>query len=381
METEGYRVVSGTNLYVKGDEVYRSTVVDGSVKLSRSEMTVVDGEQVLVRPPLKYADIPSLMTEAEKAAVGPKVKFTWTVTPGFRKEINQAISDISPEVRQLLDESGVKIFAPRRVIARADELGLDLAQTPRGYPQGATFASCPGFYDPIEKQIVVAKRAHSFETVMDENGVKRAVNQSYWSKEMSEQAATVRHEVGHAVDDSLGKITQSKAYKEAYQSDLAGLPEKVVVNGHEYQTAELYDYFIKPDKPSQCASESFAELFSAIYRGGKTDERLAAMETLFPRCAEVLRQRVNLLKEELSITSYLRAGQQLPASQDYLVSKLIDDCTVVKTRSGMVIFHSAKDGTTIVRTADGVESTIRNGVRNVTKSVPTKYDFPTTAAG
>jgi hypothetical protein len=156
----------------------------------------------------------------------------------YAAKIKQAVDGLPKDVQQFLAKHNVQI-------KESDNMGKIWPETKdqqlRNYPPGETEATeGTGAYNQQKHEIAMAER-----------------------KTSSDPAGTVRHEVGHAVDDDASgdgtEISNSAQFKAAYEKDVANLtPEQ----------KKALSYYLEKDGGRE---ETFAEL-SADKFGGRADQ-------------------------------------------------------------------------------------------------------------
>ncbi len=127
----------------------------------------------------------------------------------FTLKVNDTISKMSAETREVLVSSQTEIVAANRLTDALPDLK---GQKPRGWPPGLTWDAVDGAYSPSLNMVVVA------EETEDANGK--------WVKSNRTEDVT-RHEVGHAVDFGLGKLSNTAAFTKAYEDDEKNMPAKL----------------------------------------------------------------------------------------------------------------------------------------------------------
>ncbi len=127
----------------------------------------------------------------------------------FTLKVNDTISKMSAETRDVLATSQTDIIAANKLTDALPELK---GQKPRGWPPGLTWDAVDGAYSPSRNMVVVA------EETTDSNGK--------WVKSNRTEDVT-RHEVGHAVDFGMGKLSNSAAFTKAYDEDEKNMPPKL----------------------------------------------------------------------------------------------------------------------------------------------------------
>jgi len=158
----------------------------------------------------------------------------------FTLKVNDTISKMSAETRDVLATSQTEIVAANKLTDALPELK---GQKPRGWPPGLTWDAVDGAYSPSRNMVVVA------EETADSNGK--------WVKSKRTEDVT-RHEVGHAVDFGLGKLSNTAAFTKAYDEDEKNMPPKL---------APTLKYFLQNGDGGK--EEAFAEAIAAR-EGGST---------------------------------------------------------------------------------------------------------------
>ncbi len=88
----------------------------------------------------------------------------------------------------------------------------------------------------------------------------------------------LRHEVGHAIDDALGRISRSEEFRQSYEKDLrrinkkARLQELIGLASAKRKISDL-EYFMQEGETGR--SEAFAELYGMLRGGGALEHRRA----------------------------------------------------------------------------------------------------------
>lgn len=136
---------------------------------------------------------------------------------------------------------------------------------PRGYDPKATWDNTSAFQDG---QKIVMARHYKF----------MGDGKTYVDGRIE---PTVRHEMGHRVDDLLGMVSDSSEFKKAYEQDIAKIPPE--------DRAKL-DYFLQKEGGR---SETFADLFADLNGGGAgTAEQQALMGKYFGNTKAVIQKRL-----------------------------------------------------------------------------------------
>jgi hypothetical protein len=177
----------------------------------------------------------------------------------------QAMVDDLPErVINLLMAKNYRIIAARSV--------TDLAESwknehPKGYRKGATYEQAGALTLPSRNIIVIAEEALLKTQLVNLD-------------DQSLLAASLEHEVGHAMDFSLSEksLSSSKEFIAAYDADV-----------HDLSTADRgeFGYFLQPGE--QGRQETFAEIFNSVSLPWRDAE---AFERKFPRTTNEVRRRL-----------------------------------------------------------------------------------------
>lgn len=182
------------------------------------------------------------------------------------EQVKSALSSFPPQFVELLRANRAKVQVTPTMI----DLYPNLKNTrPRGYEEGHTYKNCPALFD--RPNIVVAEYALSGD------------DDSAWEK-LEDPVGSMRHEMGHALDAFLGRLTETEEFKHTYYLDLGKLDQ---------QTKERLSYYTQ--KGDNGPSEAFAEVFAGLYgkrslkeRQAKTDEVVNA----FPGLATLIKKKI-----------------------------------------------------------------------------------------
>jgi hypothetical protein len=198
------------------------------------------------------------------ASPGPRVSLETKgrVSPRFAEELAAAVGRYGPRVHEALAAAGCEIVGAGRFADVAPEA---VNQTPRGWPEGATWANVDGGYDGTRKT------AFACETYLDRYA-GNAVRSS------ARYVGVLNHEVGHAFDSASGVLSADPEFVAAYNRDAASIGE--------HARPGLAYYF---QAGHAGRHETFAEVFAQLHGAGAGADR---MLELFPAVAEFLRSRV-----------------------------------------------------------------------------------------
>ncbi len=185
----------------------------------------------------------------------------------FVTTVNDTYSKMSPEVRDLLTKDGTVVTPTRRITDALPELK---GQKPRGWPPGLTWDAVDGAYSPSRNLVVVAEETRD--------------TSNKWVKSNRTEDVT-RHEVGHAADFAIGKLSDSKDYTQAYEDDIKAMPASL--------TGTLKYFLQSGDGGKQ---EACAEGI-AIREGGSTSGK--SFELGFPKSIAAINDALLALRAKL----------------------------------------------------------------------------------
>jgi hypothetical protein len=179
----------------------------------------------------------------------------------FKSELISAITTIPAPVLKTMASNGVTIRAGTRMTELNPELkGVH----PRGWPAGMTWDSAEGGYNTAERALSVAE-------TLRPAGSKAFVRST-------RIRGVVLHESGHAFDHSLGYMSRTPSFIDAYKADVRGIPK---------ETKDGLRYYLQ--KGNAGPSEAFAEIFAwnAGDAGAGRDIRQH-----FPRVSALVKQAI-----------------------------------------------------------------------------------------
>lgn len=185
----------------------------------------------------------------------------------FVTTVNDTYSKMSPEVRDLLTKDGTVVTPTRRITDALPELK---GQKPRGWPPGLTWDAVDGAYSPSRNLVVVAEETRD--------------TSNKWVKSNRTEDVT-RHEVGHAADFAIGKLSDSKDYTQAYEDDIKAMPASL--------TGTLKYFLQSGDGGKQ---EACAEGI-AVREGGSTSGK--SFELGFPKSIAAINDALLALRAKL----------------------------------------------------------------------------------
>jgi hypothetical protein len=187
------------------------------------------------------------------------------MSPDFARRVNDEVARLPESIKTLLAKSGVRIVPSETIVEELPELK---GEHPRGWPPDTTWDAVDGVHDPGKKLVVIAEKTKIGNDWVDSKDTE----------------GLVRHEVGHAVDAALGDYSSSQEFIEAYNADVAVLPNPA---------PEELKYFLQDGEAGR--EETFAEAM-AIVLGGPSRPKLSVLETHFPRTMALVRKKVSELK-------------------------------------------------------------------------------------
>lgn len=190
--------------------------------------------------------------------------------------VKEGLSHISPNVKNSLVENGYRVLvAPMTMdVAGSEET------KPRGYNDGGSWDNVGGLFEPSNKRVIVGERVSWRNNPPQLNTMA---------------ASTVRHEIGHAYDQYMGKallnswaISSSQLFRQMYAFDA-----QVFTNTQRRK----FEYFVQPGGAGE--SELFAELFFAnslspgeqAYRSDSARELAQAFPRTFALVKDIVDQR------------------------------------------------------------------------------------------
>ncbi|MDZ4835528.1 MAG: hypothetical protein SGJ27_17270 [Candidatus Melainabacteria bacterium] len=210
------------------------------------------GDRIETRPDLESAKPPGGLQVENLGA-----------SKEFAARVQKQIGSLTPDARSALEKSGVEIIATDKLTSVRPDLK---GQEP--YNQsGSTYENLDGFYLPNSKSVVIA------ESRQDKAG-KTVPNDRV--------EGVFKHEVGHALDASLGNFSQKPEFVEAHKKDTENL------NAFD---KGMFGYLIG-SKDGDGKPETFAEVWGALNGASSDPRETNRILQKFPNVA-------NLIKQEL----------------------------------------------------------------------------------
>jgi hypothetical protein len=241
----------------------------------RKEMLRLTRTYGFVPPPDELPPAPDPRQPLDKPirreSAGLVVEHAAGVTGAQAQVVNAAVDALPERVRRLTAAKGYRVRSARRIL----EVRPDLeGSRPRGYPEGWTWDHTDGFHDARHKEIMVSEERRSRHGDQYEPSGR--------------SPSVFRHEMGHALDASLGYWSNSPEFRTAYERDAAKVRARA--------DATLYGYYLQESiaGPSEVFAESFAQL-----HGGGADAGLTPIqwEQMWPEVSRVIRAKVAELPE------------------------------------------------------------------------------------
>jgi hypothetical protein len=199
--------------------------------------------------------------------------FSWGsgTTRTFRDQVRKGYDAVPAKIRTMLREKGVTISGPKS----ASQFDSSFAGSDaRGHTAGSTLEHAPGFYRPTFKQVVVSEQ--HLDVYAPGKGYRKA----------DDPAGIIRHEIGHAVDWSQGRLSNKPEFAKAFNEDL-----RAFERGGGKRTDPRYAYYLQRDDAGP--SEMFAEQFNQ-HLGGSGDPG-SDLRATFPRTAGYIADLVKRL--------------------------------------------------------------------------------------
>ena len=263
----------------------------------------------------------SLKVDSLRISVPP------TVSDAFAHEVIESVKRMgSPVLRQALADHGIELHLGHSVeIARADVAH----QQPRGWDAGSTMANVRGFYEPA------TKRAWVFQNYRSQKDGSLVAT--------SDADSLTRHELGHALDATLGRISADPEFGLPWHRDVDGMPWHI--------KGELR-YYTTNDNKLAARSEAFAEL------AGSWHAEASLISTAMPTTRRMMQHRVRQLlygpdRPKVSVPAATLDYRQRMREINSLVAELSDLRREVKIRA-VARTPEGESHRTPVKGADGL---------------------------
>lgn len=213
------------------------------------------------------------------------VRFTETVSPEFREQVLDTIKAMPPAVHQLLHDKGWQIEVGSRFLEVAPHMAN---RHPPGRVRGTSYDTVGGMSYPHSNP----PKIYLAENVLDDEDGR-------WHKN-GKALGDLRHEIGHAVDDALGRPSERGAFARAHRADVAALDD---------DDADDLSYYAGTTD-NRGPREAFAETFAVTFGGGCRGMQLGDK---FPGSTAVMRQLGDNLHNDIPpLTGIIRSpGERL----------------------------------------------------------------------
>jgi hypothetical protein len=191
---------------------------------------------------------------------GGPIEFGESTGDVFSQEVTATVQGLPETVRSLLARDEVKVRAGRFMTDMYPKLK---GVTPRGWPEGWTWDAAPGMYDAKTREVAVTEEIRTPGTGQVRPNPR--------------VAGTLRHEVGHALDDALARtqdprpmfglipISSRREFFDVYERERANVKDWSVAD------IQRLGYYRQPGNTKAGASEAFAEGFAILQGGGSAE--------------------------------------------------------------------------------------------------------------
>lgn len=180
------------------------------------------------------------------------------------KAIQNALKFMPESVKAILIQNRIRVYVTPTV--EDYEPGCKY-QEASGY-EGGTYKSCPAFY--LRGKIVVAQ--HTLDE--DDESVNEAIPEG-------DMKNALCHEIGHALDDCLDQLSESKEFRHVYWQDQARI---------DSETAHKLRYYLQQSTAGQ--AECCAELIGGLL--GLHRDHTTMMNDAFPLTLKFLRAKLQM---------------------------------------------------------------------------------------
>lgn len=202
------------------------------------------------------------------------------VSLDFLKALNQAVLSLPEYIQKHLSLHEVDIVATPWVVSAFP--ALRNASTPPGYDTSSSWEDCPAVYS--QSTIALAEfTRHPLVSQLPK--WLSPLTKTLLSKPLAPQSQhdniprMLRHEVGHAIDDTFGLLSCRPPFTTALQNDLKACSEHV---------QKRLQYFIQGSTPQETTRqgclEAFAESVASLYGGGCVKAK--EFQKAFPNCVD-----------------------------------------------------------------------------------------------
>lgn len=210
------------------------------------------------------------------------MRFEGITDLNFKSDLAKAAAnDLSSGVARLFKDNGIVVIGSES-IARAFP---DLAeQRPLGWPNGTKNTALDSLYNPAEKRIAVAQT----HDVYSHNVIN--------SVRTTDPSQALLRAAGSAVNETLGKLSESEAFQQALKADSA-LPD----------TAKQQPNFYTLGSAAENSANLFADIFVGTQRPG---DQTRMLRKLYPHTASLVDE----------VAKAIEAGQANLKAQEILRS-------------------------------------------------------------
>lgn len=194
------------------------------------------------------------------------------------KALEAKLAELPDNVKDALKSAGYKIVATRFNTDAIPELkGLH----PRGWDPSSDFNTSDGTHDSVRRLILAP---YAF---IPQNKVE----------DVSRPDVLV-HQIGHALDHALGKLSNKPEFQEAFAKDMQKMAKKELDEREE----AIFTYFsqhrgpVKGENPG--SEECFASLFGLVLTGPENPGDRKAFESNFSNTIEVVKKQIKGLGKD-----------------------------------------------------------------------------------
>jgi hypothetical protein len=186
------------------------------------------------------------------------------VTATFKQRVEDAYSKIPKNVRDQIEKDGVTVVPTDKITDVMPDLK---GKKPRGWPPDSSWEDVDGAYDVDGKRAIVAERQNAGNKPQNRN-----------------VEGLTRHEVGHAAD-ATGKYSDTKAFKDAYDKDVPGIPKGA---------ANTLEYFLQSGDAGH--EETWAEGFAVETGGASQNIFTPLFNAHFVESMKIIRDQMSRMK-------------------------------------------------------------------------------------
>lgn len=197
------------------------------------------------------------------------------VPESHRKALEKKLSELPENVLKALSDSGYKIIAARKI---TDAIGSLEGKTPRGWPKDSTFDNSDGTHDNLRRLIIAP-------LIYDEG-------KNDWTP--VQRPEVVVHQIGHALDHALGKLSNDPEFQRAFKRDMEVLAKKDwLMTDREKLIYEYFNQAEGPEKGERPGSEEcFASLFGLLLTGPENPQDKKPFNDNFPNTIAVVKKQI-----------------------------------------------------------------------------------------